>query len=357
MLALHTAHAQIVIGQSVGVTGSAAATVKESMAGAALYINHINSFGGVEGQKIEIITLDDQFDTKLAVSNTRTLIEQKGVLAMFMSRGTPHTQAVFPILAEHGVVLLAPSTGAMVLHDPVNPYVFNVRAPYQRELHKQITHLNTLGITRIGVVHVDDSFGADALVGVMKGFEINQLKPLFIEKFNRTTPDFSAIAPKAKELKSQAILVIGTGSAVVKGIRAFREVGISGQMLTMSNNASGGFIKELGADARGVVVSQVLPSSRSTNYSVIKEARMIAHDAKTQPLTPAMMEGFISAKVLVEGLKRCAPKCDRKNFRTALEGMRKLDIGGLEISYSPTDHSGLDFADLSIVSQDGEFLR
>ena len=124
-----TSHAQLLIGQTVGVTGSAAATVKESMGGAALYINHVNAKGGVGGQKVEILTLDDQFDPKLTLANARTLITDKNVLALFMTRGTPHTQGIIGLLDESGVPLIGPSTGAMVLHRPVQKYIFNLRPP------------------------------------------------------------------------------------------------------------------------------------------------------------------------------------------------------------------------------------
>ena len=72
---------------------------------------------------------------------------------------------------------------------------------------------------------------------------------------------------------------------------------------------------------------------------------------------PAMLEGFASAKVLVEALRRSSPKPTRERIQSALEGMHQYDMGGLEISYSPTDHTGLDFADLSIINADGKFRR
>ena len=101
----HSAHAQILIGQTVGVTGSAAITVAESTQGAALYIDHVNARGGVGGQKVEVVLMDDKFDPKLTLDNTRTLIEQKGVIGLFMTRGTPHTQGIVPVLEQHGVPL------------------------------------------------------------------------------------------------------------------------------------------------------------------------------------------------------------------------------------------------------------
>ena len=120
-LTASAAFAQLRIGQTVGVTGAVAATVKESMQGAQLYLDHVNAKGGVGGEKIEIVTLDDAFDVKKAEANARTLIEERGVLALFMSRGTPHTEAINTVLEQHRVALIGPSTGAMVLHQPVKP--------------------------------------------------------------------------------------------------------------------------------------------------------------------------------------------------------------------------------------------
>jgi ABC-type branched-subunit amino acid transport system substrate-binding protein len=70
-----------------------------------------------------------------------------------------------------------------------------------------------------------------------------------------------------------------------------------------------------------------------------------------------MLEGYAAAKVLVEGLRRAGPNPTRAKLLAALETIRKFDIGGLEVSYGPDDHSGLDFADLSIIGSDGKFKR
>ena len=122
------AQAQILIGQTTAVTGPVAASVGETLVGVRLYLDHVNARGGVHGEQIRLITLDDKFEPKLAGENARQLIEEHKVAALFMSRATPHTQAILPHLAKHQIALIAPSTGAMVLHQPVNPLVFNVRA-------------------------------------------------------------------------------------------------------------------------------------------------------------------------------------------------------------------------------------
>eukprot|EP01034_Spumella_vulgaris_P037851 gene37851-biopygen32154 len=133
--------------------------------------------------------------------------------------------------------------------------------------------------------------------------------------------------------------------------------GSAAQIVTLSNNASTGFIKSLGANARGVIVTQVYPNERAVTYPMVKEAQELARAKGLGDISPAMLEGFAAAKVLVEGLKRAGPKPTREKVQVALESLRKFDLGGLEVTYGPDDHTGLDFADLSIIGTDGKFRR
>ena len=136
-----------------------------------------------------------------------------------------------------------------------------------------------------------------------------------------------------------------------------RTAGSAAQIVTLSNNASSGFTKSLGANARGVIVTQVFPNERAVTYPMVKEAQELAKTKGLTEISPAMLEGFAAAKVLVEGLKRAGPKPTRDKIQTALESIKKLDLGGLEVNFSSEDHTGLDFADLSIIGTDGRFRR
>ncbi len=354
-LAAAASQAQILIGQTAGFSGAVAAGVKETTDGAKLYIDAINAKGGIAGQKIELISLDDKFDPKLAAENARKLIEENNVAALFLNRGTPHSEAIIPLLDKHGIALIAPSTGAMSLHQPVKKHVFNVRATYQREAEKAVGHLVTIGITKIALVHVDDSFGNDVLIGAQRGLASAKLQAVLLEKYDRTKPDFSRIAPALAQSGAQAVVLIASGAAAADAVKAFRAAGSIAQVVTQSNNASGGFIKSLGEHARGVIVSQVFPQSLS--YTLVKEAQDMARAKGVAEVTPAMLEGFAAAKVLVEALRRAGPKPSRERIQAALEGLSKFDIGGLEVNFSPQDHTGLDFADLSIITADGRFRR
>jgi len=349
--------AQIIVGQTAGFTGAVAATVKEATDGARLYIDSVNAKGGVNGQKIELVSMDDKFDPKLAAANARTLITEKGAVALFLTRGTPHNEQIIPILDELRVPLVGPSTGAMLLHSPVRKNVFNVRSTYQREAEKAIGLLASIGITSIGVLHVDDTFGADALVGIKVGFDGSQMKPVFLNKYDRSKPDFAQLAADVRSTNPQAVMVVGSGTHVVDALKAIRAAGSRAQLVTLSNNASGGFVKLLGENARGTIITQVFPNERSIASPFVKEVLALAKAKNLTDVSPAMLEGYASAKVLVEGLRRAGKAPTGEKVRDGLEAIRGYDLGGLELSYSANDHTGLDFVDLSIINKDGRFTR
>lgn len=354
------ASAQIIIGQTSGYTGGVAASVNEIQYGAKLYIDAVNAEGGIAGQRIELRSKDDKFQVPLAVENAKELIADPKVVALFLNRGTPHAQALMPLLMEGRIPLVAPSTGAMALHSPVHPYIFNVRATYQREAEHVIRHLGMGGLDRVGIMYVDDSFGEDAAQGALKVFKDGAKAPAFTERISRTKPDYTAAAERVKATKPLGVLIVGSQDSVVAGVKAIRAAGSLTRIATLSNNAAAGFVEKLGEFGPGVIVSQVFPGERKLAAPMIAELVRLAQAAKAKTVTPAMVEGFAAAKVLVVGLRRAAKdnkEITRASLRKALESMSHVDIGGLEINYSPTDHTGLDYADLSIIGDDGTFRR
>jgi branched-chain amino acid transport system substrate-binding protein len=360
-----SATAQIRIGQTSGFTGPVASSVAEINVGAKLYLDHVNSQGGVAGQQIELVSLDDKNQPPLALENARKLVADPKVVALFLNRGTPHTQAIMPVLSEAQIVLLAPSTGAMALHTPVHPWVFNVRTTYQAETERLVRHLGLAGIDRVALCYVNDSFGTDALQGALKVFQLASMTPLVSEAIDKAKPDYSACVQKILANRQLGVILIGTPVSVAAGVKALRAAGSEITVATLSNNAAAGFVKELGNNATGVIVSQVFPSERRLATPMIAEAARLAALKNIKQLTPAMIEGFAAAKVLVLGLKRGAENgkgtVTRASFKAALESFKNVDIGGgvggSVLTYSATDHSGLDFVDLSQISNDGTFRR
>ena len=343
------------IGNSGPSAGANSASMLELLAGAKLYFAEVNRTGGVKGRQIELIQRDDNFEVPRTVANVQKLIETDQVHALLLVRGTPHNEAILPIIEKAGVPLIGPSTGAMTLHNPVKKYVFNVRAPYRYEAQKLAELLAVLGKHRICVIHVKDSFGADVADGFMAGLSAKNLKPIHVHTFERQSADLSAFLPLVKKAEPDAIVLIGAGKAVSEGIAAMRKMDIQAPVATVSNNASSGFIQSLGKNGHGVMVSQVFPDERLADMPLVLEARRLATSAGTA-LTPAMMEGFAAAKVTVEALRACRGPCARADLHQALDSLN-VDLGGMRLAYSAKDHTGVEYADLSIIDRRGKFKR
>jgi len=349
------AQAQIVIGQPTSITGLAASAVNEYIAGSRLVIDAVNAEGGIHGERIEVIQLDDAYDPKRTAENARKLIEEHNAIALFMTRATPNTQSVLTHLERHGVPLIAPSTGSMQFHRPARRYVFNVRTPYQSEAEKAMRYLDTIDSTRLAVVYVDDDFGIDVIEGAMRGAQNTRVKLVATIPFTRESLDYAAITEEVMKSGAQAVLWAASSTVTAKGINALRAAGSKAQMVALSNNASHGFIAALGKAGEGTIVTQVFPNERSSATPMVLEAMTLA---RGKALSPAMLEGFAAAKVLVAALRRAGPKPTSARLVTALENLRDYNLGGreLHISYSPRNRSGLNYADLSVIRQ-GQFVR
>src|SRR6266487_2150197 len=91
---------EIRIGASAVLSGPLGAQTREYGVGSRLYLDSVNDKGGVFGRKLVYTTLDDGFDVKKAVENTRKLIEEDKVFLIYNNSGTGHTAAILPMIEE-----------------------------------------------------------------------------------------------------------------------------------------------------------------------------------------------------------------------------------------------------------------
>src|SRR3954470_9388091 len=146
----------ILLGQTADYSGPQAAPVKETAAAARAYFDKVNAQGGVNGRKIVLESMDDGFDPKRSVENAKKLIDEKHVLALFLFRGTANAEALMPVVAEKKTPLFAGVGSSHKMHDPINRYVFNLRAPVQTEVSGIVSQLASQGITDLAVIYTDD---------------------------------------------------------------------------------------------------------------------------------------------------------------------------------------------------------
>jgi len=348
---------KIVIGQVAGFTGSVAGTVKELTAGAQLYFDHVNAKGGVHGRKIVLEQMDDGFDPKKSPDVFKKLIEEKQVFAMFLSRGTPTNEAAYPVLEANKIPLVGPSTGAMSMYNPPRKYMFPVRASYHSETFKLVPQLLNMGINRIAILYVDDSFGKDGLAGVQQAMKDNKLTPVAVVSHVRGSTKLEESVAAIGKTDPQAIIMITVLDAGVAFIKQMKATGRSPVFLTLSNNSSNAFIKNLGEDGWGVAVSQVSPYPFSGTMRITKEFLDLLKGNKEVAPSYSSMEGFIAAKVLVEGLRRAGKQPTREKFIAGLESLKAFDLGGVDVTYGPDLRVGTTYIDITIIGKNGKFVR
>ena len=346
----------IVIGQSAALTGPGAMIGNGAREGALAYFAEVNRKGGVHGRKIVLESLDDAFNAGKAAANTRSLIAKKNVFALFGYVGGPASIAALAIATEAKMPFVGALNGNDALRDPFNRYAFNVRASFADELVYVIDHLTTVGMSRVAVFHANDAPGRRALATVEQALSKKGLKPIPLP-YERNSMVFPQLLPVLAEQDSQAVILVGAPGTAAAFVREAKKVNLNPQFVGLSSIGASELVKELGADAHGVGMMQVVPLPNSATFPIVSEYQKAMAQAGTKNLSHASLEGFIAAKVLVEGLRRAGPRLTRERFIEAMETLTGYDLGGPVVSFSPKNHSSATFVELTVVGKNGAILR
>lgn len=347
----------ILIGQSAALSGPAQELGSEMRQGALAYFGGINAQGGVNGRQIELRTLDDGYEPDRAAANTKKLINEERVFALLGYVGTPTSQAALPIFTEARVPFIGPFTGAQLLRDPFNRHIFNIRASYFDETEKIVEQLYAVGLKNIAVFYQNDAYGKAGLAGVERAMNKRNLKIAAAATVERNSTDVAAAVQALHAAKPDAVIQISAYKSCAALIKDMRKAGSATQFYNVSFVGSRALANELGSAGVGVVVSQVVPLPWSGTQPIVREYQAAMQKAGATDLSFTSLEGYIAAKVLVEGLRRAGKSPTRSGLITALESMQDLDLGGFVVNFSPKSHNGSTFTDLTIITQGGKFLH
>lgn len=346
----------LLIGQTADLSGPQAPVVKEMTSAAQAYIAKVNAAGGVNGRRIVIESLDDGYEPKRTLENAKQLIDQRNVLALFLSRGSANAEALLPLLTDRRTPLVAPVGGSKAMHEPANRYLFNHKPMFRLEVERAVGQLAIQGMRKLAAVYVDDAFGNDAMEGARSGFKKASLEPVLVTSIARGEPKVDDAVAKVVAASPDATLCVGIAKSCAALINKLRAAGSHTQVVSLSATSSDSYVKALGANARGVIVVQAFPSPFSAALPLARELQQLAAEARF-PVSYTTMEGLIAAKLLVEGLKRAGSAPTRESLTNALESLRSFDMGGFELGFGPNDRTGSRYVDLTLIRADGRFVR
>lgn len=344
----------VVIGQSVVLSGPMEENGVQYTRGIRLYLDQVNGKGGVNGRRIQLVTLDDAYDPKRAEENTRKLLQEHQAFALFGYAGTGSTLAALPLAEKAGSPFLAPYSGADVLRSKPSPVLFHLRPSYGNEMNKIVEHLVTLGIQRIALAYQNDNFGKAGQKSFEDAMARFKLKPTAVAAIDPINLDARATVAALRLTDPAAVVLATAGQGTVAVVREYQKAGNPPQFFGLSVASAALLRRELGGNAAGIVIAQVVPSPWSRGSGVVRQYRDALGNGEPHH---ASLEGYIAARVLVEGLRRSGKDLTRGKFIAALENLRQFDLGDYTIDFRPGQHSGSAFIDLSILRGDGQFIQ
>ncbi len=348
----------ILLGQSAAFSGPAAQLGIQMNIGTKAYLDHINAQGGVYGRKIALKTRDDRYEANLCADATTKLIEEDKVFALISYVGTPTTAAAMPIITKARVPLVGPFTGAELLRTPVNRYIFNVRASYYDETEKIVDLLVSNGNTNIAVFYQDDNYGLAGLKGVEIAMAKRNLKISALGKVERNTIKVEDAVKSINAARPGGVIMISAYTSVAEFVRQMKKAGSTVQFYNVSFVGSKALADALKDEGYGITISQVVPFPwSSSGVRVVKEYHEIMTKAGSTDFNFSSLEGFIVGKVMVEGLRRAGKDLTRERLIAALESMNKVDLGEFVVSFSPTNHSGSKYVNMTMIGRGGRFLK
>ncbi|MEO8755733.1 MAG: ABC transporter substrate-binding protein, partial [Casimicrobiaceae bacterium] len=347
----------VTVGQSAALAGPAAELGNDMRKGILAYFDAVNRAGGVNGRKLVLKSLDDGYEATRAAANTKQLI-QEDVFALLGYVGTPTSEAAKPIFTEARMPFVGAFTGAELLRAPFNRYIFNVRASYYAETEAIVNLIAKLDMKRIAVFYQNDSYGKAGLSGVEKAMTARGMKVIAMGTVERNSVDVAAAVKEIAAKDPQAVVMISAYKSCAAFIREMKTAKSNPQFMNVSFVGSKALATELGDTGRGVAIAQVVPFPWNAGLPVVKDyQKSMTAAGNADGVGFGTLEGYIAARVLVEGLRRAGPNPTREGLIAGLETLRDFDVGGFYVTYTPSDHNGSKFVELTVIGREGRFLH
>jgi ABC-type branched-subunit amino acid transport system substrate-binding protein len=343
---------EIVIGQTCALGGPAQSLGLGMRAGLLACFESVNAAGGVNGQKIRLVSRDDGYEPDLAVANTRALLDQEQVFLLIGGVGTPTAKAIVPITDAAGVPFFGPFTGAEFLRNPFDKYVVNVRGSYFQEMETQAAYLvDKLGYQRIACFYQNDGYGKAGLEGIEKALARRNMQLAATGSYERNTTAVKGGLMAIKGSEPQAVVMVGTYQPCAEFIKLAKSIGMAD--VTYSNISFVGtdaLLAELGDAGEGCIISQVVCFPWDLNVPLVAEytANLAKHQPDSQPGFVSL-EGYMVGKLFCKVLERCSGSVTREGFLGALAGTDRFDLGGVSLQFGPQDHQGMDTIYMTVI--------
>ena len=337
---------EIRLGASLALSGHASFLGTQTIRGAICYLRSINEAGGVHGRKIKVIAYDDSYDPPRCLENTQRLIVEDKVFALFCYVGTPTSVKIIPLVQEARIPLVGLFTGAQILRNPFQRHIINIRASYYQETGAVVRELvESLGFKKFAVFYQYDDYGFDGLTGTQIALKKYGLTPVATGSYRRGSVEVADALEQILPSEAEVVIMIGTYNPCAKFIRLARSKNFHPIFHCVSFVGADQLLKNLGTEGEGVIVTQVVPPPTETLLLDAAEeyTKLLAHYYPEDKPNYVGFEGYLNARVMVEGLRRAGPALTRESFINAIETIENYSLGiANPLTFNSQDHQGLE---------------
>ena len=352
---------RVVFGQSAAFNGPASELGLGMKLGIEAAFAEANRNGGVHGRRIKLKSLDDTYEPELAIANTTALIADE-VFALIGAVGTPTSRSATPVALAADIPYIAPFTGAAFLRDAnALPNVVNMRASYNQETEEMVARLTEdLGITRIGVMYQDDSFGRAGLNGTLAALEKRGMEPASVGLYPRNTTAVRTGLLDLQQGNPEAVILVGAYRPLAELIAWARRIGEDWKFVNISFVGSNALADELSkldaAKGAGVFVTQVVPFPHDDTTPVVTayHQALVNYDPKADPGFVSL-EGYLAGRLAIAGMEKCGPQLTRSCFMDRFSNAEPIQLDSLNLQYGDGDNQGSDTVFLTMINEHGEY--
>ena len=346
----------LTIGSSCSLTGPLAGFGRDIKQGAEAALAQINARGGIHGRMVQLQILDDGYVPQRTTENVQQMISQGSAFALMSCVGTPNNAGILPMIEDAGIPYVAPFTGASSLRKGARN-VFHVRASYTDEVRRLVQRLAGMGLKDIGVVYLDNAYGREMLEDSTRFLADQGLKPLVQVALATDGKNLSDVLAKVGQARPAVVLLATAGAVSVELVRGLKTNNPGVLMAGLSVTLTSEGLKQLGDAGSGLALTMVMPDPTRAKTALVRDYQAAMRARGVQEFNLGTLESYTNTRVLAEGLERAGADPTRSKLRTALAGIRNLDLGGLVIDYSgQAPYVGSRFVDMGVLNGAGRFV-
>jgi branched-chain amino acid transport system substrate-binding protein len=351
-------HAQeIVIGQTLPLTGSQATAAVEAQRGAEAFIKALNAQGGVASKKLALKTLDDALKPEQAVANTRELAKTHRAVALVSAMFAPSITAIAPVAAEENLPLIGVMNGNSVLRDKNNG-IIHVRASFVKEVEKTVQHYSTSGAERFALFHPNDAAGMATGKTMQDALAAKGLKPVIDIAFDRAAVDYKPYAEQIRAAKADVVIIASPVKPAAELIAAVRSQPTTMAFTCLSVVDDRALFAALKDKVHGVTFSSIVPNPYDNRIPIVADYQKAMVAAGHKVFSLASMESYLNTLVAVEAIRRAGTPITAERVRAAVKTFPDQNFRGVRliVARAPLDN-GLDSVDIVMLKRDGTLVR